>query len=103
VLPHYVVKAINDKLHGNAVTYLRCGGIVNNHIMKGLLLSLSVKKMKSVNIWQSCKQEGGFLMHLCAWPYTAKKMKNSPDILSMVRNNCCDTTFNIAWIMSKLV
>jgi len=35
-----------------------------NHIKKGLLLSLPVKKkLKSVNIWQSYKQEGGCLVH----------------------------------------
>ena len=37
-------QAINDKLQGSVATYLRCGGVVNNQIMKGLLLSLSVKK-----------------------------------------------------------
>jgi len=50
MLPHYLVKhywrlqAVNDKLQGIAATYLRCGGVVNNQIKKGLLLSLSVKK-----------------------------------------------------------
>jgi len=37
-------QAINDKLQGSAATYLRCGGVVNNRIKKGLLLSLRVKK-----------------------------------------------------------
>jgi len=37
-----------------------CGGIVINHIKKGLFLSLSVKTFfKSANIWQSYIQEGG--------------------------------------------
>jgi len=41
---------------------LRCGGIVNNQTKKGLLLCLPVTKiLKSVNIWQSYKQEGGYL------------------------------------------
>jgi len=35
-------QAINDKLQGSVATYLRCGGVVNNHIKKGLLLSLRV-------------------------------------------------------------
>ena len=52
-----------DKLQGNVATYLRCGGIVNNQIKKGLLLSMSVIFFKSVNIWQSYKQERGCLMH----------------------------------------
>jgi len=33
-------QAINDKLKGSVATYLRCGGVVNNRIKKGLLLSL---------------------------------------------------------------
>ena len=33
-------QAINDKLQGNLATYLMCGGVVNNQIKKGLMLSL---------------------------------------------------------------
>jgi len=36
-------QAINDKLQGSVAAYLRCGGVVNNQIKKGLLLSLWVK------------------------------------------------------------
>ena len=44
-------QAINDKLQGSVATYLRCGGVVNNQIKKGLLLSLRAKNnLKSVNI-----------------------------------------------------
>ena len=32
-------QAINDKLQGSVATYLRCGGVINNQIKKGLLLS----------------------------------------------------------------
>ena len=32
-------QAINDKLQGSETTYLRCNGVVNNQIKKGLLLS----------------------------------------------------------------
>jgi len=32
-------QAINDKLQGSVATYFRCGGVVNNQIKKGLLLS----------------------------------------------------------------
>jgi len=35
-------QAINDKLQGIVDTYLRGGGVVNNQIKKGLLLSLCV-------------------------------------------------------------
>jgi len=38
-------QAINDKLQGSVATYLMCGGVVSNHIKKGLLLSLIVKKI----------------------------------------------------------
>ena len=51
---------INSKLEGTVVTYwyLRCGGIFNNQIKSGLLLSLPVKKkLKSVNIWHSYGQK----------------------------------------------
>ena len=37
-------QAINEKLQGSVATYSRCGGVVNNQIKKGLLLSLRVKK-----------------------------------------------------------
>ena len=35
-------QAINDKLQGSVATYLRCGGVANNQIKKGLLLSVRV-------------------------------------------------------------
>jgi len=56
-------QAINDNLQGSVATYSRCDGVVNNQIKKGLLLSLRVIFFKSVNIWQSYKQERGCLMH----------------------------------------
>jgi len=34
-------QAINDKLQGSIAAYLRRGGVVNNQIKKGLLLSLA--------------------------------------------------------------
>ena len=43
-------EAIYDKLQGSVATHLRCGGIVKNQITIGLLLSLPLKKIKSVNI-----------------------------------------------------
>jgi len=36
-------KAINDKLQSSVAAYLRYGGVVNNQIKKGLLLSVRVK------------------------------------------------------------
>ena len=55
-------QALNDKLQGSVAAYLRCGGLLI--IKKGLLLSLRMKKVfKSVNIWQSYKQERDCLVH----------------------------------------
>jgi len=42
-------QAINDKLQGSVATCLRYGGVVNNQIKKGLLLSLWVKNF--LNRW----------------------------------------------------
>ena len=62
-------QSINDKLHGNVATHLRCSGVVNNQIKKDLLLSLRVKfflnrwifgKVTSKNVIVSCT--------LRAWP-----------------------------------
>ena len=36
-------QALNEKNY-KVAAYLRCGGVVNNQIKKGLLLSLRVKK-----------------------------------------------------------
>jgi len=33
-------QATNDKLQGSVAAYLRCGGVVNDQIKKGLLLSV---------------------------------------------------------------
>jgi len=56
-------QTINDKLQGSVAIYLRCGGVVNNQIKKGLLLSLRVIFFKSVNIWQSYKLECDYFVH----------------------------------------
>jgi len=36
-------QATNDKLQSSVATYIRCGGVVNKQIKKGLLLSVRVK------------------------------------------------------------
>jgi len=62
-------QAIIDNLQGSVAAYLRCGGVINNQIKKDFLLSVRVKKcFKSVNIWQSYKQERGCLMHFARLP-----------------------------------
>ena len=51
--------AINDKLLCTVVTYLNCGRITNNQILKkDSLLSLTVKKIK-IGEWHSYWQKGG--------------------------------------------
>jgi len=42
VLLHFMRNKLNitDKLQGSVATYLKCGGVVNNIIKKGLLLNL---------------------------------------------------------------
>ena len=67
-------QAINDKLQGSVATYLRYSGVVNNHIEKGLRVE---KKLKSVNIWQSYKQERGCLMHFARMANTLLKDEES--------------------------
>jgi len=52
-------------------------GVVNKQIKKGLLLSLRVKKLKSVSTWQSYKQERGCHMHFARVANTLLKDKES--------------------------
>ena len=67
-------QVINDKLQGSVATYVKCDGVVNNRIKKALLLSVLVNKvLKSVNIWQSYKQEHGCLMHFARLATTLLK------------------------------
>jgi len=68
-----VKQAINDKLQGTVATCLRFGGVINNQIKKGLLVTLWVKKLKSANISQSRKQKRDWLVHFLrllavCWP-----------------------------------
>jgi len=61
-------QAINDKLQGSVATYLRCGGVVKSDFLK------------SVNIWQSYKQDRGSLMHFALLANTLLKDEESaPD------------------------
>ena len=71
-------QAINDKLQGSAAAYLRSGGVVNNQIKKGLLLSLWVNFLYLCR--QSYKQERGCLMHLaCLANILLKDEENARD------------------------
>ena len=68
-------EAVNDKLQGSVATYLRYGGVVNNRIKKRLLLCVCERTIffKSVNIWQSHKQERSCLMHFARLANTPLK------------------------------
>ena len=54
------------------------GGVVNNRTKKRLLLSLTAKiVLKSVNIWQSYKQESGCLVYFMRLATTLLKDEES--------------------------
>jgi len=66
-------QVLKDKLQGSLAAYFTCGGVVDNQIKKGFLLSLSEKNLKSVNIWQSYKRKHDCLVHFLhplavCWP-----------------------------------
>ena len=71
--------AINDKLQGTGdsiATYLKCGEVVNNQSEKGLLLSLSVKKMIKTGKYFAKLQERTWLSHaLTTLSHTAKRQR----------------------------
>ena len=73
-------QAINDKLQGSVAAYLRCGEVVNNQIKKGLLCEWK-KCLKSVNIWQSYRQERGCLTHFA---HLAKKTKKVHETITFL-------------------
>ena len=62
-------QAINDKLQGSVATYLRYGGF------------------KSVNIWQSYKQEGRRLVHFVRLATTLLKDKKVDDTIHLLAHN----------------
>ena len=84
-------QAINAKLKRtcSVAAYLRCGGVVNNQVRKGLLLSMSVNFLKSVYIWQlqtrtwlSCALSSSFSSVLANYKFTKE---SSSDFLKSVK------------------
>jgi len=57
-------QAIDDKLQGSVATHLRCGGVGNNRIKKGLLLSLWVNFL--IGEYMAKLQTRACTLH--AWP-----------------------------------
>ena len=84
-----------------------CGGVANNQIKKNLLLSVSEKKLKSVNIWQSNQLERGCLVHFLrllavCWPGAQNARDNTlmyqrPDLPNILRQ-----AYDCLTIMPKL-
>ena len=85
MLLHYLVKhqcqqnrpqmtKCNDKLQGRVATYLRCGGVVNNQIEKGLLLSVWVKNVYLAKLQE---KQRGCLMHFACLANTLLKDEES--------------------------
>ena len=71
-------QAINDKLQGSVATYFRFGEVFNNRIRKRFIAEcMSEFFLKSVNIWRSCKQERGCLMHFARLVNTLLKDEES--------------------------
>jgi len=70
-------QAINDKSQGSVATHVTCGGVVNKQIKEGLVLSLRVNFFKSVNIWQSYKEERDCIVHFVRLANTLLKDEES--------------------------
>jgi len=70
-------QALNDKLQCTVALFLKCGGVVNNQIKKGLLLGVRVKKIK-INEYLAKLQTRAWLSHaLCApGQDTVKRRRN---------------------------
>ena len=63
-------QVLNDKLQGSVATYAMCGGIVNNQIKKGLLLSLCAFSALTLLVGRqeghpACKKQSGGVMVVC--------------------------------------
>jgi len=73
-------QTINGKLQGSVATNLRYGGVVNNQIKKGLLLSVSEKKFK-IGEYLAKLQARVWLSHaLCApGQHTVKRRRKYRD------------------------
>ena len=56
-------QAINDKLQVSVAAYLRCGGVFNTQIKKGLLLTVWVYFFVIGEYFGKVTQERGCLMH----------------------------------------
>jgi len=68
---------INDKLQGSVATYLRRGGVANNQIKKGLLLSLRVKNFLMDEYLAKLQARTDCLVHFARLANTLLKDRES--------------------------
>jgi len=72
-------QTINDKLQGSVATYLMWGGVVNNQIKKGLLLSMWVKKIKISEYLAKLQTRTWLSRALCVpGQHTARRRRKCP-------------------------
>jgi len=61
--------------HGSVATYLRCGGIFDNHFIANFILNVLVKELwKSVHIWRRYGQKSSVLLFLTHGVYMMNVM-----------------------------
>jgi len=92
-------QAINDKLHGSVTTYLRCGGVVNNQIKKGLLLSVWAKNLSEICEYLAKLQARAWLSHALWAPgqHTAKRRRKCTRqvvIMAKISNSSLKSSFS---------
>ena len=56
-------QAISDKLQGSVSTYLRCGGVVNKQIKKGLIAESAWLKKTKIGEYLAKLQARAWLSH----------------------------------------
>ena len=76
---------INNNLQGSVATHLAYGGVVNNQIKNGLLLSLSVKKIKIGEYLAKLPARSGCIVHFVHLATTLLKDEESVCCCLLVR------------------
>jgi len=78
---------MKDESQGSVTTHINFGGIFSDHCTTSLLLNLLVKELlKSWNIWSY--RQYGWSCHCVCIGIVQLKMKNSPEVLSLLGNSC---------------
>jgi len=79
-----IKQAINDKLQDTVATYLRCAGIVNNEIKKGLLLRLWVNFVLNRWIFGKVTSKSHCLVHFVRLANILLKTKKVHDTITFL-------------------